>query len=317
MDYATDGIRFIVTWMDLLPSFLADRKDEPFELTEKSERIVFRTTLHRRTSSVVCHGEVKFESLSGVSFGAQPVSDRAASGAPGISPDHAINLIIAKAAKASPSRIFRTGSNKIYLEDEVERLEPGIVAYKGFFSNVKIGMGKPILNVSLATTAFYESMPFTEFPAHLRVGRKVKGCYQDKIKTVRTFGQIPSKQTFKIDESGQTKKIAVLEYLKRKFEIDESLWYRIARSSQPCVNTSTRSNKEEWFPMETLEVVKYQPCRGRLSGDATSRIIDIARMEPFESLKRTVTHGLALLGARSADHQYSILSKADVHLSNG
>ncbi|KAL1602639.1 hypothetical protein SLS60_006056 [Paraconiothyrium brasiliense] len=338
LDYATDGMRYIVTWENLLDKFKEDRKDsEEIDVNERD--VVFQATFdlrkaskpdpsrypeQKRTLKIVDRGRVLVSTLKDASEGREPhFKVTPAEPVTGMSTEHALNLIIAKAARASPKSMFRIGSNKVFLDDDVMDLspEPGIVAYKGFFSTVKVGMGRPLLNVSLATSAFHKPMALADYIQEMgndnkkAIGRKVTICYTpDRIKTVQDFGRCPREQTFTIKESEEEREISVLDYLKRNPAIDLGLLERIALSNLSCVNARSADNPE-WYPMEVLSIAKHQPCGGRLPPRATERMIAVARMSPSDSLERVIKHGLQLLGTQFQELQQSTLSKASINIS--
>jgi eukaryotic translation initiation factor 2C len=81
----------------------------------------------------------------------------------------AVNIIVGHATR-SPTpggqvQTFRLGGNKFFSTSAPSTidLDYGLECCKGFFFTLRYGMGKPLLNVSTAATAFYKSISVAAF----------------------------------------------------------------------------------------------------------------------------------------------------------
>jgi len=79
----------------------------------------------------------------------------------------AVNIIIGHATRSPTSgaaaQTFRLGGNKFFSTSSTIDLDHGLQCSKGFFFTLRYGMGKPLLNVSTAATAFYKSISVAAF----------------------------------------------------------------------------------------------------------------------------------------------------------
>jgi eukaryotic translation initiation factor 2C len=190
-------------------------------------------------------------------------------------------------------------------------------------------MGSPLLNVSTATTAFYEPMSVDKFLTDFRrviwskysraakdalIGVKVKIKSQnDKIKAIKEFGWKPREQTFwRADGDEPT----VLDHIKEKKQLAKdhpALYQKVLTSDFPCANLGTLQ-KKEWLPVEILDIVEHQPFKIALSAQATFNIINFARQEPGINRQTIVREGRELLGITAQSNTSSALSKANIRI---
>ncbi|KAF2658627.1 hypothetical protein K491DRAFT_252544 [Lophiostoma macrostomum CBS 122681] len=329
--FEDDGLSLIVSWKDLRESFgLADAENGATlfekEMTSRDEK-------DKRTLTLEYRGIVPTVQLLEASkgftahFAVEPQDTISADRAKRtISAEHAVNIIIAKSAKASHLGVFQIGRNKFFVDDK--RLNPkgdpskidlqsGYVAYKGFTFTTKVGMGAPLLNISLATSAFFQPLYVDEFLKEsdydydALIGTKVKVKYSGITRTIRGFGDSrPQKQMFDFKGS----EVSVYEYLRDRKQIDGSLLERIAMSQFPCANVKS-DNDPEWFPVEALKILKHQPVK-RISGDLTSQMIYVARSDPGPNIHRIFETGLPTLGLNSQDTEGSSLKSSGISFSN-
>ena len=155
-------------------------------------------------------------------------------------------------------------------------LAPGIVAYKGFFSTVKVGMVR-CFSMSVLQPVHSGSLYLSVRSPRLEDWSQNEGFNGvERFKPLQSFGNVPKEENFTINREGEPKITATaLDHLKNKVEIPESVWHQIAKSKEHCVNTAPRGKRVEWFPVEMLEITKHQPYGGRLPGDATASMITL------------------------------------------
>ena len=254
--------------------------------------------------------------------------------------EQAINVIISKSTQNSDETPpFRMGSRKLFQTMAArENIVTGVNVHQGYFSTLKLGMGRPLLNLNTTAGVFWKEMPVRDYlqdrsddlhkaKRSLR-GVRVRVTYLDnRIKTIKDFGKQPKDQEFQKtitwktdpktgkDVPDKTEKCTVYDNLvaKRYKAIDLSA---IEQSEYGCANIgSTKRNKEEWYPIECLEIVPYQPYTGGLTADGKSDMIDTARVHPGNGRDLLRNAGLKLLGVLNHDKKPSVLDKAGVSIS--
>jgi hypothetical protein len=347
-DFATDGMSLIVSWVDLRPLFGVNFANAPPKTELFSQDLLLRAASkknpgkypeQKRTLKLMYMGVVPTNELIRASKGeaahllVEPQEEIEADAnderVHTISATHAINLIIARSTRATDHSVFQVGRNKLYLETEKEDIGSGLVAYKGFTSTLRVGMGEPLINVSLATTAFYSSIYVDEFlRATNRAGQaalvnvRVKVKYSGIIRTIRSFGEfVPTEQTFSLDVPSDAdsntvtqKTISVYDYLHDYKQVDVALLERMAISEFPCANCGN-DDHNEWFPVEALKIIKHQPARKvAITPSAVDKMIDVARPKPRPNLERIFTSGLRLLGVQTQNKPQSTLSKSGIKI---
>lgn len=168
----------------------------------------------------------------------------------------ALNLIVAKAAsnvQAGQFQTFQIGSNKVFLCSRWQSLPKDdnmavLRTHTGFFWTIKPGMGEMLLNVNLATSAFYAPILVSDYLDRIDSHscnwgvrstryRGLKGVrvfieykrgdapengtrndlamnkYDRRVRTITGLGEALDVQRFELDEEGVISTPKVQEYL--------------------------------------------------------------------------------------------------------
>ena len=318
--YASDAMRQIVSWTK--PTTLFHANSVPVDKIVAECEYTVRPAIPSKNLDAIVKtlklqykGEIPVRDLTEAAHGVLPQFTIDLQRAQTIAIDRALNMIITKATMASDPDLFRVGSKKIFTEAGKQELSPGVFAHHGFFSNVKVGMGYPLLNVSSATSAFYEPLNVSTYL------RKTNNSYNSlknvkveisytpgKTRTIKQFGRPPRDQLFDFGNS----QISVLDYLRSK-AIDGILLDQIAVSDFRCADMGTYTSPE-WYPVEALKIAKHQNVKS-LSPEATEKMLEVASKLPRETLNNIVQRGLATLGVGTQEHPNSVLSAAGIKVS--
>lgn len=176
-EYATDNLENIISWKDLslyrsgkpvaadpgaivaefdivTSSAHANKNGEPVEAKKMELQLRFE-------------GEIPVKKIKEASSGKIDHLPLDPTGANTMTIVQAVNIIIGESARSpnGPMRAFQIGSNKFFSGDISDRksLGLGLTCCNGYFFTLKHGMGQPLLNVSSATSAFYDKITVAEF----------------------------------------------------------------------------------------------------------------------------------------------------------
>lgn len=256
----------------------------------------------------------------------------------------AMNIIFNHAA-ASHQRITAQPNNKFYpLTDfgavgvpnhpnaEQWALGEGLVAIRGYYSSVRLGPSRVMVNVNVATGAFYEAIPLhtlianfmgnrgfnneynvklcTSFIKGLKVLTRYSG--EKKVRTVRGLTKQPLAQnatqaTFnETNAQGQSRRVTVANYFRTKYN------YTVTQPNLPVINCGTEKDMM-LIPAECCVVVAGQPARRLLSANQTKVMIGFAGRPPNANASSIETSGLQMMQLTN-DAQKNTISKAGIQM---
>ncbi|KAF2023743.1 hypothetical protein EK21DRAFT_118465 [Setomelanomma holmii] len=326
--YDTDGMGKIVAW-------------EPLQSPILSGSLVTNTTLEDITITVrpahgtqpaVTHplqlkyvGSISVRKLTEACSGNIDTLPLEPKGATGMTVVEAINIIIGHGirnpAPGSTPQTFRLGNNKLFstMAHNTIDLGFGMNCHKGHFLTLRHGMGRPMLNVSTAATAFYKpNQSVATFmrdfcgidgvDKHVLTSADLSNLLRTALKGVRlrirhenrakattdiaNLAMIPSNVTF-LDANNVQTDVAI--YMATHRALGPNLVQEIASSTWPCVIFG-RNNNVRHFPAETLFIVGHQPLKGKAPPDAASTMIIRAREDPLPNRQSIDSNGLTSLG---------------------
>ncbi|KAF2798180.1 Piwi-domain-containing protein [Melanomma pulvis-pyrius CBS 109.77] len=245
---------------------------------------------------------------------------------------NALNTIISKSLRDD---VFQLSANKFFLKSGYAPLTTqkgegrALCTIRGYFYTIKPGMGKVLLNVNAATSAFYcplrvdEFMQDSTFPiadreaalrtlrVYIDVDRKVpQGAdqkerdhiafmnkRQNRIKTIKWFGErigdpeMKFQRTFK-DANGEWKK--------------EAKYTRVVDHMRDTFGTPPNPNlkvvnvgKDDdpcYYPQEFLRILPYQAYKRLLPEGFTPGMLNAACQVPQQSRALIEAEGLRKLG---------------------
>ncbi|KAK0940183.1 hypothetical protein LTR29_008236 [Friedmanniomyces endolithicus] len=180
----------------------------------------------------------------------------------------ALNGLVSKRVTETSTDVIQVGPNKFFLSKGFtnmphplrDYLAP-LNAHRGYYSSIRPGSEKVLINVSTKAGTFFNPMKVSTFLDSIRdekyidygtdrtkllIGRTVRICYErvqhdddfnpntdgNRHKTIVDFGKVPSKQEF-MTESGEME--SVLEYYKDVLNARP-----VPSDKYPCVNVGSK-----------------------------------------------------------------------------
>ncbi|KZS96684.1 argonaute-like protein [Sistotremastrum niveocremeum HHB9708] len=217
----------------------------------------------------------------------------------------ALNIIVAK----EPSRggiVVGRQRNKFFFDFDTHPLGQGLRALKGFYSSVRPTWKQLMVNVNVATTAFYEpgNLADAMFAADssLNGARLTAFCKGVRVSTShlgytakKTIYRIASKparsQRFDVENMGN---VSVEDYFYKKYRI------RLEYPTEiPLVDLGNK-DRSNFVPAELCTILPGQVFRGKLSDDQTSNMITFACQFPNVNGETIINHGLPNLGLQTS-----------------
>ncbi|EUC64487.1 argonaute-like protein [Rhizoctonia solani AG-3 Rhs1AP] len=213
----------------------------------------------------------------------------------------AFNIILSK----YPSQHgVMVGRNKWFFPSlhQAHDLGRGLEAYRGYYSSVRPSFQQLMVNVNVATTAFYKHGPLAPlflqfgptaqnqlktFIYNLRIEMKHTG--RPMRKTIKGLNVSARAYKFKCDEFNGDE-ITVEVYFKRKYNI--TLQYPLF----PLVNIGGSKDRPILVPPEVCTILPNQPFRGKLSDEHTAQMILVACQPPNVNATSITGEGLNSLG---------------------
>lgn len=209
------------------------------------------------------------------------------------------------------------------LRNEERDLGKGLVALRGYYSSVRPGPSRLLLNLNVSHAAFYKPenlrdlieryggsyRPLKELNAflrHVRVTTNYAGWTAVKsVYGLTKEGNSSAKQKF----LHGSKQVTVEQYFKSEYNI--SLRYPDA-----LVVNCGDSNKTIYIPSELCTVIPGQLARRALSPDQTSEMIKFAARPPNYNLQSIVTNGFEMMRiGTNPQNLASLLGDFGIHVS--
>ncbi|CAO2655718.1 Nn.00g045210.m01.CDS01 [Neocucurbitaria sp. VM-36] len=295
--------------------FPADGEPLPAQSTDESDRVkeARRKNTHRALVEFI--GTVSIKDM--LKDLAQPTSTYPLK----LETIQALNIIMGHGPSSNP-RIATAGGNKFYPfgahpQLQVADLGSGLQALRGYFSSVRTSVNRILVNVNVATGAFYKSGPLLDVmkewtggppPANDQQQRRLAAFVRKlKIETnyipesgktgktkrrvhvisdLSPFGRHSQNITFQeTDAQGKVTTVSVEQYFLRKYNI------KLAAAQAPLVNYGT-TRDPKWIPAELCKVLPGQVARRLLLGPQTSEMIRFAARRPHQNAESIMGDGL-------------------------
>lgn len=233
----------------------------------------------------------------------------------------ALNVLMSH-GPSSDSGIATAGGNKFYPFGTHPQLQSadlgyGLQALRGYFTSVRTSVSRLLVNVNVATGAFYKPGPllvvmkefaggrspenareYTKMAAFVRLlkfetnylpDRKDKGKTKKKqhiITYLSAFNSNSNNTKFDmVDKNGKTTKISITDHFKKTYNIT------LSAPQAPVVNYGTRENPK-WIPAELCTVLPGQLAKRLLLGPQTSEMIKFAARRPHQNAESITGDGL-------------------------
>ncbi|KAF2812260.1 Piwi-domain-containing protein [Mytilinidion resinicola] len=244
----------------------------------------------------------------------------------------ALNILLSQGPTSKANHAVG-GGNKFYPFANPELVQAdlgqGLLALRGFYSSVRTGVRRIIVNINVATGAFYKPGPLmtllTEFNGGppkdaLQSARiaafakklRIKTRYlidldvngkpkkdkngpvrKEKIHTIAEMsarGQNATNTHFDYtNPSGATQRLTVAAYFQQVHQIT------LKTPAFPLVNTGTRTDPS-WIPAELCEVLPGQQAKRLLLPNQTRSMIEFAARSPDKNAVSIIQSGLNVVG---------------------
>ncbi|KAJ7021433.1 argonaute-like protein [Mycena alexandri] len=204
----------------------------------------------------------------------------------------------------------RVGKNRYFFPSSSEsfRLSPGIVAFQGFYTSVRVTYKQLMVNVNNCMTAFIE--PGNLADALLAFSQNSRGAMPTlpkaiaksiKVTThhlgfkmrkpIKTIATTSARNTFfDWEESGSKSRISVENYFLKKYKM------KLAHPADLPVVDIGSAKKTNYVPAELCEIEAGQAYRGKLSDFETAQMIRFACNPPRFNAEAITNEGFPALG---------------------
>jgi eukaryotic translation initiation factor 2C len=234
----------------------------------------------------------------------------------------ALNVLMAH-GPSSDANVTTAGGNKFYPfgnhpQLQIADLGSGLQALRGYFSSVRTGVNRILVNVNVATGAFYKSGPLLDVmrevsggpPANdyqhrrlaaffrkLRIetnylpdkSSKGKGKTKRKVHSIADFSPFSKNSTnvtfTKTDTNGKVTNPTIQTHFKSTYNIN------LVTPQAPLVNYGT-SKDPKWIPAELCTIIPGQLAKRLLLGPQTSEMIRFAARRPHQNAESITGDGL-------------------------
>ncbi|KAK5739520.1 hypothetical protein LTR17_005209 [Elasticomyces elasticus] len=263
--------------------------------------------------------------------------------------DHiaALNGLISKHASERAPGVIQVGPNKFFMSNNFTPLPPpdgGLApfnAHRGYYSSVRPGSEKPLLNVNVKAGTFFNPMKVSYFldsihdkaydhygflekrEEKLLLNRAVRVCYKrqvrdltfdpndddSRIKTIVGLGKIPSMQRFVVDPATGAD-MSVMDYFVKVLKADpapDDKYRCVNVGLQPRKGVANDKNrgKELWMPADFLELTPAQHFTKMLSPHDMTAMLNFAQHGPADTQQLIAGQGLDLLGLTTSGNVLS------------
>ncbi|KAH7943164.1 hypothetical protein HPB52_005953 [Rhipicephalus sanguineus] len=194
--------------------------------------------------------------------------------------------------------------------NEAHSLGGGREVWFGYYTSVRPAQWKPMLNVDMSATAFYEPLPVISFMCkifsdgrremtagdfrdlrdfqNVRLNKELKGLrikvthlpYPRKYKVVRVTKEPAKKLYFNMEDGSRC---SVADYF-------QSRYGRLVHPNLPCIQVGSATHPV-YLPLEVCELVEGQHCKKKLDENQTSEMIKRTAQPPakrFNEIRQSV-----------------------------
>ncbi|KAH6943446.1 hypothetical protein HPB50_021678 [Hyalomma asiaticum] len=192
--------------------------------------------------------------------------------------------------------------------NEAHSLGGGREVWFGYYTSVRPAQWKPMLNVDMSATAFYEPLPVISFMykifsdgrremtdlselrdfQNVRLNKELKGLrikvthlpYPRRYKVVRVTKEPARKLYFNLEDGTRC---SVADYFQSRYD-------RLTYPNLPCVQAGSETHPV-YLPLEVCEIVEGQHCKKKLDENQTSEMIKRTAQAPakrFNEIRQSV-----------------------------
>ncbi|QDS74902.1 hypothetical protein FKW77_003864 [Venturia effusa] len=328
---------------------LHDKYEAPFPAASPNEEAGRQAARKRRERTL----KIQLITSYSVNELFKYVSNSSGSGAYSPKEDvrQALNIVFSRAPNFEPN-ISAAGQNKFFpfnhafgSHANVESMDmgAGLLALRGYYSSVRLGPQRVLLNLNVAAAAFYEPGPLDALITKFVGGRDVSNrrVLQDISSFIKGL-KVLTKYTTEKNAAGKTVNVQKVKSVfglapqqgvtaqQHKFEWDNAAGKKVTTTVEqffkqkynqnltaprmPLVNCGTRSDPQ-LIPPELCYVVGGQAARRALSPDETASMITFAARFPNLNAASIEGNGLQVMSITS-DQQASHIGKFGLSVGN-
>ncbi|OQR66449.1 translation initiation factor 2C-like [Tropilaelaps mercedesae] len=238
---------------------------------------------------------------------------------------------LCQSAIAAADIILRTGPSLIHVSvgrsffsypgPSAVNLGGGREAWVGFYSSIRLGKSKPLVNIDMSTTTFYRQMLVIDFAREILGERKLQRSLSERDRwslqkelaglRVRHIHLHP-KRSYRIDRLSQRganaetfdcagQRMTVADYFREKYNV------KLQYAYLPCIVEHNGS----MLPMEVCLIAPDQHCRKKLTQQQTATLIRSTAVDPrvrFEKIKQAME--------KTQEAAKAYLNEFDMKISN-
>lgn len=245
----------------------------------------------------------------------------------------ALNALVSSYVGLANDNIIPVGPNKFFLKNGWKSINSTLNTHRGYFTSIRPGSKTALLNVNLATSAFFNPISVAQYFRDLRdprtamstlKGLNVRIAYQrekfddeydpnleaNRHRVIAGFGLKPSIQTFEL----KGEPITVADYF---FQLG---YPNIQFPDYPCVSVNiappqqhagangaansakAKDSKDkpkptpQWILPELLHIDLNQPYMNLLPPECTEKMIEVAVRAPAQTQSMIISEGFQTLG---------------------
>ncbi|QDS76208.1 hypothetical protein FKW77_008392 [Venturia effusa] len=263
-----------------------------------------------------------------------------------------LNAIVSRAASAVKAynvyEVFPIGTNKFFLKSAYRDLggPQGVLhAHTGFFSSLKPAMGQAVLNLNIATSAFYRPILVSEYLDRVNGNAEITNRDHKGLRGVRVYikylrGNKPADGTPLANQpinrdNARVRAICglapravsatnfvtpggantpIVTYLNNAYA-GQTAFFPIRRGDLRAINLGT-ALAPEWYCPEHLQIMPYQPWTGLVPSDYSSDMINAACLLPGQVRAVIMERGRGALGITSPVGNNAILTGSGLTIGN-
>ncbi|OAL53799.1 Piwi-domain-containing protein [Pyrenochaeta sp. DS3sAY3a] len=253
----------------------------------------------------------------------------------------ALNIVIASGPSTDPD-IATVSRNKFYPFGKHPQLQSadlgfGLEALRGYYSSVRTGVNRILVNLNVATGAFYKPGPLIDMMMEVSRGQLPQNPQQHRILTaffrlvkietnylpakdkdgkvtkkgatkrkvhiitkLSELGQNSQTVSFSVtDDKGKATRTTIQQHYKKHYNID------LRYPQAPLVNYGTIGDPK-WLPAELCKIAPGQVAKRLLLGPQTSEMIKFAARKPHQNAESIVNDGLRVAKIQPVNDGFNV-----------
>jgi eukaryotic translation initiation factor 2C len=240
----------------------------------------------------------------------------------------ALNIVLSSGPSTDRDHAIAGGGNKFFPfcgpQHQSVSLGGGLQALRGYYTSVRTSVNRILINVNVASAAFYEHGPLLELLRKIRVDDQGKNLTMSQMEKFVRKLRFKTDYIRKTDENGKVKmsngkpvpkpKVHTIFALSGQNHNSETVTFklddgtnisvkdffarthnkRLEHPNAPLVNYGS-TDDPKWIPSELCTILPGQVAKRLLMGKQTSAMINFAARRPVENAKSIEGNGLKVI----------------------